>query len=195
MVLVRNVELTSYHQEEFWERSKGERMLPCPRNHKQCYNDHHNLLQSNCPPVKNKIKLKKKKKERGDASSYALRSSQNPLWNPSWLSNACTTRKNPESEWLARDNLETNPITIKPETASHIAEPSFWVPLFLPGCSLPGHPFAIKFLALSAHVSPRIIYFQVLDKSPLLGPGRGPHSCNKPIVSVFEIKAVCLLSL
>jgi len=62
MVLVRNVELTSYHQEEFWERSKGERMLPCPRNHKQCYNDHHNLLQSNCPPVKNKIKLKKKKK-------------------------------------------------------------------------------------------------------------------------------------
>ena len=141
-----------------------------------------------------KIKLNlKKKKERGDASSYVLRSSQNPLWNPSWLSNVCTTRKNHESEWLARDNLETNPITIKPETASHIAEPSSWVPL--PGCSLPGCPFAIKSLALSAHVSPRIIYFQVLVESPLLGPGRGPPSRNKPIVSVFERKAVCLLSL
>ena len=106
-------------------------------------------------------------------TSHVLPTSQNPpRWNPPWLSDACTTRKDPESEWLARDNLETNPITIKPETVSHIAEPSFWVPL--PGCSLPGHPFAIKFLALSARVSPWIIYFQVLDKSPLLGPGRGP---------------------
>ena len=36
-----------------------------------------------------------------------------PRWNPSWLSNARTTRKDPESEWWARDNLETNPTTIK----------------------------------------------------------------------------------
>ena len=46
--------------------------------------------------------------------------SQNPLqWNPSWLSDTCTTRKSPESEWLARDSLETNPITMKPETEPH----------------------------------------------------------------------------
>ena len=34
----------------------------------------------------------------------------------------CTARKDPESERLARDNLETNPITIKSETLSHVAE-------------------------------------------------------------------------
>ena len=46
--------------------------------------------------------------------------SQNPLqWNPSWLGDTCATRKNPESEWLARDSLETNPITIKPKTEPH----------------------------------------------------------------------------
>ena len=52
-----------------------------------------------------------------------------------------------------------------------------WVPL--PYCSPPGCPFPIKSLVLSAHVSPRTIHFRVLDKSPVLGPGRGPPSCNK----------------
>ena len=33
-------------------------------------------------------------------------------------------------------------------------------------------------LALSARVSPQTVHFQVLDTSPLLGPGRGPPSCN-----------------
>ena len=77
---------------------------------------------------------------------------------------------------MAKDYPETNPITIKPETASHVAQQFSWVPL--PYCSLPGRPFAIKSLALSAHESPRIIHFQVLDKSPVSGPGRGPPSCN-----------------
>ena len=46
--------------------------------------------------------------------------SQNPsLWHPSWVNKACTTRKDSESEWLAKDNPETNPITIKPKTVSH----------------------------------------------------------------------------
>ena len=31
-------------------------------------------------------------------------------------------------------------------------------------------------------MSPRTIYFRVLDKSPVSGPGRGPLSCNKPSV-------------
>ena len=35
-----------------------------------------------------------------------------------WLNKACTTRKDSESEWLAKDNPETNPITIKLETVS-----------------------------------------------------------------------------
>ena len=77
---------------------------------------------------------------------------------------------------MARDNLEANPITIKPKTASHVAEQSSWVPS--PSCSPPGHLFSIRSLGLSAHVSPWTIHFQVLDKSPLSGPGRGPPSCN-----------------
>ena len=81
-----------------------------------------------------------------------------------------------ESEWLAKDNPETNAITIKPETASHVAELFSWVPL--PHCSPPGCPFPIKSLALSAHVSPWTIHFRVLDKSPVSSPRRGPHSCN-----------------
>ena len=84
-----------------------------------------------------------------------------------------------EFEWLSKDHPETNPITMKPKTVSHVAEQFSWVPL--PYCSPPGCPFQIKSLALSADVSPRTIHFRVLDKSPLLGPGRGPPSCNKGI--------------
>ena len=77
---------------------------------------------------------------------------------------------------MAKDNLETNPITIKPETASHAAELFSWVPL--PCCSPPRCPFPMKSLALSARVSPWTIHSRVLDESPVLGPGRGPPSCN-----------------
>ena len=55
----------------------------------------------------------------------------------------------------------------------------------LPYCSLPGCPFPIKSLALSAHVSPRTIHFRVLDKSSVSGPGRGPPSCNNPTALIF----------
>ena len=58
-----------------------------------------------------------------------------------------------------------------------VAEQFSWVPL--PYCSPPGCSFPIKSLALSAHVSPRTVHFQVLDKSSVSGPGRGPPSCNK----------------
>ena len=106
-----------------------------------------------------------------------LSTSQNPSrWHSSWLSDVCPTRKDSELEWLAKDHPETNLITIKPETASHVAEQFSWVPL--PYWSPRGCPFPIKSLALSAHVSPRTIHFRVLDKSPVSGPGRGPPSCN-----------------
>ena len=49
---------------------------------------------------------------------HVLLTSQNlPRWSSFWLSNAWATQKDPESEWLARDNPETNPIAVKPETA------------------------------------------------------------------------------
>ena len=45
-------------------------------------------------------------------------------------------------------------------------------------CSPHGPPVPIKSLALSAHVSCWTVHFQVLEESPLLGPGWGPLSCN-----------------
>ena len=114
-------------------------------------------------------------RSKGDAT-YPPTSQNPPCWHPSWLSNGCSTRKDPESEWLARDNPETNPITIKPETASRMAEQFSWFPL--PSCSPPGSPFPITFLASSACMSPRTIHLRVLDKRPLSGPGRGPPSGN-----------------
>ena len=115
--------------------------------------------------------------ERSKGNTICPTTSQNPsLWHPSWLNKACTTRKDSESEWLAKDNRETNRITIKPKTASHVTELFSWVPL--PYCSLPGCPLPIKSLALPAHVSPGTIHFWVLDKSPVSGPERGPPSYN-----------------
>lgn len=95
---------------------------------------------------------------------------QNPWgWNPSWLSGTCTTRKDfqPDQVWLVRNNLETNPISIKPETAGHVAEQVSQFPLTC--CSLWGHPFPINSFALSARVSLPTTHFWVLDKSPLSG--------------------------
>ena len=56
--------------------------------------------------------------ERSKGDTTCPTTSQNPShWQPSWLNKACTTtRKNSESKWLAKDDLETNPIIIKPET-------------------------------------------------------------------------------
>ena len=107
--------------------------------------------------------------------------SQNPSpWHPSWLNKVYTTRKDSESEWLAKDNPETNPINIKPETVSHVAAQFSWVPL--PYCSPLRCPFPIKSLALSAHMSLRTIHFWVSDKSPLLGPRSGPPSSNNYLI-------------
>ena len=115
----------------------------------------------------NKLSLTRSIQERlkGDATCPTK---QNPHWNPSWWSNACGTWKDLESERLARDNPETNPITIKCKTASHVAVSS-WVPL--PSCSPPRHPFPTKSLALSACVSSQTIHFQGLE--PGLGPWKG----------------------
>ena len=63
------------------------------------------------------------------------------------------------------DNPETNPITLKPETMSHVAE-QFWVPL--PSCSLHKCAFPIKSPALSARVSSDNS-FQCVRQEPTLG--------------------------
>ena len=132
---------------------------------------------TNKPPPTRRVQ------ERSKGDTTCPTTSQNPsCWHQSWLNKVWTTRKDSESEWLAKDNLEINPITIKLKTSSHVAEQFSWVPL--PYYSLLGCPFPIKSLALSAHVSLWTIHFLVLDKSPVSGPGRGPSSCN--VVSCYE---------
>ena len=69
----------------------------------------------------------------------------------------------PETTWI----WYGNPISIKPDSANHSTEQSSWGLLPPLGC-----PFQIRSLALSACVSPWTIYFWLLDKSPLLGPGK-----------------------
>ena len=96
-------------------------------------------------------------RERSKGDTMCPTISQNPHWHLSWLSDASAPRKDFESKWPARDNPETNPITIKPETVSQVAEQFSWVPLSY--CSLPGRPFPIKSLALLAHVCPGTVHF------------------------------------
>ena len=92
-------------------------------------------------------------------------------WHPSWLSNPCTTRKDSESEWLAKDNQEANPTTIKPETASHVAKHFSWVPLV---CSLlPSNLFPNK---ISCFVSSYVSLdnsFPSVKQEPTRGPWKG----------------------
>ena len=131
----------------------------------------------------NKLPPTGRVRERAKGDTTCPTTSQNPsLCHPSWLNKVCTTRKDSESEWLSEDNPETNPITIKPKTVSHVAEQFSWVPW--PSCSPPGHPFPRKSLALSAPGSPQTTHFQVSDKSPVSGPGRGPPSCNSSCFSL-----------
>ena len=127
-VLVRNTELTSYHQLEEFMKSP---------------------------------------KKGGDAIPYVPATSQNhPRRNPSWLGNMCTTRKDPMSERLARDKPEADPIAIKPETASHVAEQFSRLPFL--SCSPPAYPFPVKFFALLTWASPWTVHFWMLDKSQAL---------------------------
>ena len=127
-------------------------------------------------------------KEREDTSPYVLPISQNLLWNLSWLSD--TQHQDPKWEWQARDNLEINPITIKPEAASHTAEQFCWIPL--PCCSQSRHPFPIKSLALLVWVSPQTIYelytrdnSQALKGVPL--PAAILHGCHKNKRKSFHV--------
>ena len=88
----------------------------------------------------------------GGSSSEVLPTSQDALcWNPSRLSDACAPKKDPNSECLARDKPEMNPMTIKPESASHVTE--WFSPFPSPSCPPPRQPFPMKPLAWTALLS------------------------------------------
>ena len=86
--------------------------------------------RTNKPPPTGKVRERSKGDTTCSATSQSLSN-----WHLSWLNEACTTRKDSESERSAKDNTNTNPITIKTKTASHVADQLSWVPL--PYCSLP----------------------------------------------------------
>lgn len=82
-----------------------------------------------------------------------------------------TPSKNSVKMIVSRDNLETNPITIKPETENDMTEQFFLAP-YAPTHHLGSRPNKVS--ALTAHVSPQIIHFQCQE--PTLGLGNGPPS-------------------
>ena len=87
---------------------------------------------TNKPPPTGRVQ------ERSKGDTTCPTTSQNPsLWHPSWLNKACTTRKDSESEWLAKDNPETNPITIKPRLWAMWESSSPGFPYFLLSTRVP----------------------------------------------------------
>ena len=139
--------------------------------------------RTNKPPLGGRVQEKSK----GD--TMCLTTSQNPFhWHPSWLTNACTTRKDSESEGQTKDNPETNPITIKLETASHMAEQFSWVPL--PYCSIPGHPFPIKSYCFVNRYVSSDNSFPSVRQEPTLGPWKGSLSCSITINILHLFKKV-----
>ena len=118
-------------------------------------------------------------------------------WYPSWLSNGCATKKDSESEWLAKDNPETDPITIKSKTASHMTQQFSWAPLPFFWTLRTLHPGALP-SKISCFVSICVsltIHFWVLDKSPLFGPGKGSTSCNKFLHTGENLCKACSIAL
>ena len=109
----------------------------------------------------------------------------------------CNTRKDPESERVTWDNLETNPITVKPETASHAAEQLSWVPL--PSCSPLECPFPVNFSLLCQHTC-LLEQFLSVRQEPPLRPWKGPvflqqqsYHAMQPQAQRADTQACCAL--
>ena len=119
--------------------------------------------------------LERGQREGGDASiQYVLPTSQNPLrWNPSWLREACTTRKDPEWDqtWAKQADWpdpETNPITIKPDTLNMWQSSSPGLPYLPAGVPLPNKVFCCVYTCVSSDNS-----FLSVRQKPTLRPWNG----------------------
>ena len=115
---------------------------------------------TNKPPPTRRVRERSK----GDATRPTT--SQNPsLWHPSWLNKACTTRKDSESEWLAKDNPETNPITI---TMWQSSSPGFPYPTALHRVPFPNKISCFVSTCVSSDNS-----FPSVRQEPNFGPWKG----------------------
>ena len=119
---------------------------------------------ANKPPPTRRIWERSK----GDATCPT---SQNPShWHPSWLHRACATKKDSESEWLTKESPETNPITIKPETVSHMQSSS---PEFLTLLLSAWPPLSNKTSCFVSTCVSSDSSFLSVRKGPILGPWKG----------------------
>ena len=120
----------------------------------------------------NKLPPTRRVQERSKGDSTCPTTSQNPsLWHPSWLSDVCTTRKDSESEWLAKDNPETNPLTIKPKTGRAVLLGSL-TPLLSAWVPLPDKVSALSTCLL------RQIFSKCETEAHSCGSGVGPPTYN-----------------
>ena len=137
---------------------------------------------TNKPPPTGRIQERSK----GDSTCLTNLPESSSLESP-WLSDVHTTRKEPESRWLARDNLETNSITIKPKAVSHVAEQFSWV--HLPCCS---HSAQARLPSeVSCFVSTSVCSdnsFPSVRQQPTLGPWKGGRP-QLPAIILYCVKA------
>ena len=114
--------------------------------------------------------------ERSKGNTTCPTTSQNPsVWHPSWLNKVYTTRKNYESEWLAKDNPEANPITIEPRDCKprdRAVLLGSLTPLLSTRVPFPNKISCFVSTCVSSDNS-----FPSVRQEP--SPGRGPPSCHK----------------
>ena len=120
--------------------------------------------RTNKPPPAGRVR----ERSRGDTTCPST--SQNPSrWHPSWLSDACATRK----DWI-RMIGQRPPGNESHHHKTQDCEPRGRAALLgsLTSCSPPGCPFPIKSLALSARVSSDNS-FPSVRQEPNFGPWKG----------------------
>ena len=128
--------------------------------------------RTNKPPPTGRVQ------ERSKGDTTCLTTSQNrSLWHPSWLNKACTTRKDSESEWLAKDNPETNTVTIKPWDCKPCGSAVLLGSLTLLLSTQVPFPNKISCFVSTCVSSDNSV--PSVRQEPSFGLGRGPPSCNK----------------
>ena len=116
---------------------------------------------TNKPPPTRRVR------ERSKGDTMYLTTSPNPsVWHPCWLNKeGMHHQKDSESEWLAKDNLEINPITIKPESRAVLLGSL----TLLLSARVP----SINKVSLSAHVSSHSSFLSVRQEAALGALGEG----------------------
>ena len=136
---------------------------------------------ANKPPPTGRVQ------ERSKGDSTCRTTSQNPSrWRPSWLSGACTNRKDSESDWLRRPGNESH------DHKTWVCEPrgrtvlrGRLTLLLSARLLLPSKIFCFVSTCISSDNS-----FLSVRPELHLGPGKGPPSWNNYISSTSDHQAL-----